>query len=77
MSTEITTSSSNTTMGDARRLVFDVILALKSGAMDPQAGMAIAANMKVLNDNMFAEIAAAKMSLQLGAPPALGKRLIG
>ena len=52
-----------TTFGEGRELICETIQALKSGEMDVGRGMAIAANMKVLNDNIFAEVAVAKMSI--------------
>jgi len=51
------------TFGDVRRLILETIIALKGGGMDISRGMAIAANMKVLNDSIQVEINAAKMSL--------------
>jgi hypothetical protein len=50
--------------GDARLLLVETIVSLKSGEMDVSRGMAIAANMKVLNDNVQAEINAAKLALK-------------
>jgi len=50
--------------GDARLLLVETIQSLKSGDMDVSRGMAIAANMKVLNDNVQAEINAAKLALK-------------
>jgi len=52
------------TFGDARLVIVETINRLKSGDMAVERGMAIAANMKVLNDNLIAEIKAAKMSLE-------------
>ncbi len=51
------------TFGDARRMILDTIVALKNNEMDIGRGMAIAANMKVLNDSIQVEINAAKMVL--------------
>lgn len=51
------------TFGDARRMILDTIVELRSGNMDVGRGMAIAANMKVLNDSVQVEINAAKMAL--------------
>ena len=77
-------ASATATTGDARRMILEVMAALKTGAMDPNAGLAIAANMKVLNDSMFAEIAAAKLAIQakkegleFGKTVEMGRRLIG
>lgn len=72
------------TMGDVRRLILDTVMDLRSGSMDIGRGMAIAANMKVLNDNIQVEINAAKMALltdgrahNFGRVVGMGQRLIG
>ena len=72
------------TFGDARRAILDTIQQLRSGAMPATTGMAIAANMKVLNDNVQVEINAAKMALatedkahSFGRVVGMGKKLIG
>ena len=52
------------TTGDARRMILDTITELRAGTMDIGRGMAIAANMKVLNDSIQVEINAAKMVIQ-------------
>lgn len=52
------------TFGDARRMILDTICDLRAGTMDIGRGMAIAANMKVLNDSVQTEINAAKMVIQ-------------
>lgn len=72
------------TFGDTRRLILDTIQALKSGDMDVSRGMAIAANMKVLNDSVQVEINAAKMAMltegkahSFGRVVGMGQRLIG
>lgn len=52
------------TFGDARRVIVETIVKLRDNEISVQKGMAIAANMKVLNDNIHAEIKAAKMSLE-------------
>ncbi len=52
------------TFGDTRRLILDTIVSLKTGDMDISRGMAIATNMKVLNDNVQVEINAAKLALK-------------
>jgi len=52
------------TFGDARRMILDTIVELRNGTMDTGRGMAIAANMKVLNDNIQVEINQAKMVIQ-------------
>ncbi len=51
------------TFGDVRRLLIENIMAIRDGRIDVSRGMAIAANVKVLNDNIQAEINAAKMSI--------------
>lgn len=73
-----------TTFGDARRAILDTIAELRSGHMDVGRGMAIAANMKVLNDNVQVEINAAKVVMQanaaglnFGSVVGMGQRLIG
>lgn len=58
-----TTGTRIETFADVRRSVLDTIAELRSGHMDVSRGMAIAANVKVLNDNVLAEVAAAKLSL--------------
>ncbi len=72
------------TFGDQRRLILDTILELKNGTMDINRGMAIAANMKVLNDSVQVEINAAKMSIlaqtaghDFGKIVNMGRKLIG
>lgn len=51
------------TFGDARRMILDTIADLRAGTLDVTRGMAIAANMKVLNDSVQVEINAAKMAI--------------
>lgn len=72
------------TTGDARRMILDTIMELRRGDMPASTGMAIAANMKVLNDSIQVEINAAKLSLQtegraheFGKIVQMGQRLIG
>lgn len=72
------------TFGDTRRMILDTIMELRSGDMDVGRGMAIAANMKVLNDSVQVEINAAKMALategkahNFGRIVGMGQRLIG
>lgn len=72
------------TTGDARRMILDTIMELRRGDMPANTGMAIAANMKVLNDSIQVEINAAKLSLQtegraheFGKIVQMGQRLIG
>lgn len=72
------------TFGDVRRMILDTISELRAGRMDVSRGMAIAANMKVLNDNVQVEINAAKLALAtegkahtFGRVVGMGRRLIG
>jgi hypothetical protein len=72
------------TFGDVRRMVIETVMELRNGSMDVSRGMAIAANIKVLNDNVQVEINAAKMALatdgrahQFGRIVGMGQRLIG
>lgn len=72
------------TFGDVRRMILDTIGELRAGRMDVSRGMAIAANMKVLNDNVQVEINAAKLALAtegkahtFGRVVGMGRRLIG
>jgi hypothetical protein len=72
------------TFGDARRIIIDTIVQIRNGSMSAATGMAIAANMKVLNDNVQTEINAAKLSLMtegkahsFGRVVGMGQRLIG
>lgn len=51
------------TFADVRRAILDTIDALKNGDMDTARGMAIAANFKVLNDNIQTEINATKLAM--------------
>lgn len=81
MTSEITTIE---TFGDARRLIIQTIMQIRDGGLDVSQGMAIAANMKVLNDNIQCEINAAKLCLlaeerghNFGKVVAMGTRLIG
>ena len=70
--------------GDVRRMILGTVAALRSGEMDVSRGMAIAANIKVLNDNIQVEINATKMALltegrahSFGRIVGMGRRLIG
>lgn len=72
------------TFGDVRRSILETIQALKAGEIDASKGMAIAANFKVLNDNVQVEINAAKMALategkahNFGRIVGMGQRFIG
>lgn len=87
MKNELTPSdalSSTLTTGDARRMILQTIVELRNNTMDVNRGMAIAANMKVLNDSIFAEVAAAKMAFMVkseahnfGNVVQMGQRVIG
>ena len=72
------------TFGDARQLILQTIMQIRDGGLDVSQGMAIAANMKVLNDNIQCEINAAKLALltegkahQFGRVVQMGRKLIG
>lgn len=72
------------TTGDARRMILDTITELRNGTMDIGRGMAIAANMKVLNDSIQVEINTAKMVIQaqqaghnFGRMVSMGQKMIG
>ena len=72
------------TFGDARRIIIDTIVQLRGGTMTASTGMAIAANMKVLNENVQTEINATKLALltegrahSFGRIVGMGQRLIG
>jgi hypothetical protein len=72
------------TFGDVRRMIIDTIVQLREERMDASRGMAIAANMKCLNDNIQVEINAAKMALategkahNFGRLVSMGQRVIG
>jgi hypothetical protein len=69
--------------GDARRLILETILDLRNGKLPATTGMAIAANMKVLNDSIQTEINAAKIQMlakerghDFGRIVPMGQRLI-
>jgi len=68
---------------DVRKMILETIVALQDDELDVSRGMAIAANFKVLNDNIFAEIAATKLALAtegkahtFGEVVRMGQRLI-
>ena len=72
------------TFGDARRMILDTIVELRNGTMETGRGMAIAANMKVLNDNIQVEINQAKMVIQaqqaghnFGRMVGMGQKVLG
>lgn len=76
MTTEINPTQATT--GNVRAMVMQTLLDLRAGRMDSQMGMAFAANVKVLNDNMLAEVAMAKMELTAkNTGNAFGSRCIG
>lgn len=73
-----------TTFGDVRRMILNTIVALRDDKMDVSRGMALAANFKVLNDNVQVEINAAKMAMltegkahNFGRIVGMGQKLIG
>lgn len=72
------------TFGDVRRMIVQTIVDLREERIPVSTGMAIAANMKVLNDNIQVEINAAKLALQtedrahsFGRVARMGQQLIG
>lgn len=72
------------TFGDQRRMILDTIVELRNGTMDVGRGMAIAANMKVLNESVQTEINAAKMAINarqaghdFGRIVGMGQKFIG
>ena len=72
------------TFGDVRTLILQTIMGIRDGGLSVAEGMAIAANIKMLNDNIQAEINAAKVSLlseerghSFGKITHMGARLIG
>lgn len=76
--------SSQMTFGDVRRMLVQTIVDLREERISVSTGMAIAANMKVLNDNIQVEINAAKLALQtedrahsFGRVARMGQQLIG
>jgi len=82
MSAEIVTRVE--TFGDVRQLILQTIMQIRDGGLDVSQGMAIAANMKVLNDNIQCEINAAKLALltegkanQFGRIVQMGRTVIG
>lgn len=71
------------TFGDVRQMMLQTISALRNGTLDVSRGMAIAANFKVLNDNIQVEINATKLALAtegkahtFGQVVRMGKRVI-
>lgn len=71
------------TFGDARRLILETMIQLRDGSIPITTGMAIAANMKVLNDNIQCEINASKLAMlahenahRFGEVVSMGQRTI-
>lgn len=56
----------NTSYEAVRDDILDTVKQLKSGKMDPSMGLAVAANYKVFNDNVFAQVAQGKLALLVG-----------
>jgi len=80
----MSTNNPMNTFADVRRGILDTIAELRNGTMDVSRGMAIAANVKVLNDNIQVEINAAKLALQtenrahsFGRVVGMGRRVLG
>ena len=72
------------TFGDARQLILQTIMGIRDGGLDVNQAMAIAANMKVLNDNIQCEINAAKVTMlaeerghNFGRIVHMGSKIIG
>ena len=72
------------TFGDVRRMILQTIVELRTGDIEVNRAMAIAANRKVLNDNVQAEINAAKLAIategkahNFGRVVGMGQKLIG
>lgn len=72
------------TFGDARQLILQTIVGIKDGSIGANQAMAIAANMKVLNDNIQCEINSAKVTLlaeerghNFGRIVGMGRKSIG
>lgn len=70
--------------GDVRKMIIQTIVDLRGGKIDATRGLAIAANLKCLNDNVQVEINAAKLALQtegraynFGRVARMGQLLIG
>lgn len=61
---------SSVNFGDARKIILETLIGLRNGEISASTGLAVAANMKVLNDSLQVEINAAKMSI---AAAAIGK----
>lgn len=64
MSKELNSTTEINTFGDARKFILQTMVQLRNGDIPVDVGMAIATNMKVLNDNIQSEISAAKVSMK-------------
>jgi hypothetical protein len=69
--------------GDVRQFLLETAISLRDGEMPVSTGMAIAANIKVMNDNIQSEINAAKLAIttqgtthEFGRVVKLGRQLI-
>ena len=74
----------NHSFGDARRVILETILDLRHGKISVERSMAIAANMKVLNDSIQTEVNVAKVAIMakekghdFGKVIKLGHQVIG
>lgn len=72
------------TFGDIRRILVQTLVNLQNKEIDVSRAMAIAATVKVLNDNVQVEINAAKLAIategkahSFGRVVGMGRRLIG
>lgn len=69
--------------GDVRQFLLETALQLRDGDMPVSTGLAIAANIKVMNDSIQTEINAAKLAIatkgtthEFGSVVRLGKQVI-
>lgn len=72
------------TFGDVRHLILQSIMQIRDGGLDTSQALAIAAHFKCLNDNINAEVNAAKLSIaarkegmDFGNVLKMGQRKIG
>jgi hypothetical protein len=72
------------TFGDVRHLILQTIMNIRDGGLDTNQAMVMAAHFKCLNDNVNAEVNAAKVAmsarregLDFGSVVQMGQRLIG
>jgi len=70
--------------GDARRFILETMLDLRDDKIPVDKAIAIAANMKVLNENIYAEIKSVRLAIdaknsghEFGRVVEIGKLLIG